>query len=104
CIPTLRPLFLLILKRPISQAYQAHKPSYNSRSGSSHRARNTKLFTPPNEWKIIDSGPAQGTWLDSSSESRIVPEDDTRIRQTIELDVTSRPRPPTSTPVFRTTV
>ncbi|KAL8761456.1 MAG: hypothetical protein Q9184_002413 [Pyrenodesmia sp. 2 TL-2023] len=103
CIPTLRPLFLVILRRPISQPIEAHKASYNSRSRSSHRARNAKLFTPPNEWKIIDSDPTQETWLDSASESRVVPEDDTRIRQTIELDVTSEPRPPKSTLVLRTT-
>ncbi|KAL8650283.1 MAG: hypothetical protein Q9210_003916 [Variospora velana] len=88
CIPTVRPLFLILLKRPSSEAFRHHKKSYHSHSGSSHRARNTKMFTPPNEWKVIDSGPPNETWFDDASESRTIPEYDNRIRQTIELDVT----------------
>ncbi|KAI4182409.1 MAG: hypothetical protein LQ348_004851 [Seirophora lacunosa] len=99
CIPTLRPLFLIILKRPSSEAFRHHKKSHHSHSGSSHRAHNTKIFHPPNEWRIIDSGPTNETWFDDASESRIVPEHDSRIRQTIELNVTSQPKPPS--PVLR---
>ncbi|KAL8987460.1 MAG: hypothetical protein Q9177_003327 [Variospora cf. flavescens] len=96
CIPTLRPLFLALLKRPSSEAFRHHVKSYQSRSGSSHRARNTKMFAPPNEWRVIGSGPTNKTWFDDASDSRIIPEHDSQIRQTIELDVTSQPKSPNS--------
>ncbi|KAL9015592.1 MAG: hypothetical protein Q9185_007022 [Variospora sp. 1 TL-2023] len=96
CIPTLRPLFLTLLERPSSEAFRRHMKSYHSHSGSSHRARNTKMFAPPNDWRIIGAGPTNKTWFDDASDSRIIPEHDSQIRQTIELDVTTQPRSPNS--------
>lgn len=87
CIPTLRPLFLIIFKRPGGDKYLG-KTGFPSQGSSGERPTkygNTSIgFSPTLARPCARYG---NSWAPTASEQHL-PGDDRNIRQTIEMDVT----------------
>ena len=88
CIPTLRPLFLVLFRRPGSENYRVKGYGGSSRAGKS------KLSRTPGTLGVSDSTTAVGviggddSWLELEPNQR-----KNKISRTIELDVSSYPKP-----------
>ena len=88
CMPTLRPLFLVLFRRPGSENYRV-----KSSGGSSHAGR-SKLGRTFGAVGVSDSTTAVGVigsddnWLELGPNQR-----SNEISRTIELDVSSYPKP-----------
>lgn len=111
CIPTLRPLYLVLFNKPGATAYLKHPYHHsNSEQRTDSHARTTSPYTANPDRRSISAhealvavpftseeqrlgtperqeSDAHGSWLDVESVRLIVPKRSGSIRQTIELDV-----------------
>lgn len=92
CIPTLRPLLLIIFKRPGRNNY-IHRKSFDPSSGSRDRPNRIGRIVAP----VSDSTTAIGYAANEDSWIELGPNQHSshqngNIRQTLEVDVTSQQR------------
>lgn len=89
CIPTLRPLFLIIFKRPGWDNYR-HRKSYDPSSGSRDRRNRVGRISAPisDSTTAIGYGETEGSWIELGPAQHSYHENGD-IRQTLEFDVTS---------------
>ena len=90
CIPTLRPLFLILFKRPGSEAYRRHKLSAPS-SGSHERPKHIdRNYGPPSDsTTAIGRDENEGGWIELGPDEH-GSRNNGEILRTLELDITSR--------------
>ena len=90
CIATLRPLFLIIFKRPGWKNYQRRQP-YNPTTSSRNRNKRTgRISNPTSDSKIaIGHADTEGSWSELGPNLHDA-HNEGEIMQTLEFDVTSR--------------
>ena len=90
CIATLRPLFLIIFKRPGWKNYQRRQP-YNPRTSSRNRNKRTRRISNPTGDSTTAIGHAdnEGSWIELGPNPHDA-HNEGDIMRTLEFDVTSR--------------
>ena len=90
CIPTLRPLFLVLFKRPGWEHYRRRKLSGPSSGSHERQKRIDRNFGPLSEsTTAIGRTDNEGEWIELGPDEHSCPNNG-QIRRTLEYDVTSR--------------
>ena len=82
CIPTLRPLFLIVFGRPGREAYLRR---YNHSGYHKEPKKSYVTSSSLSESKVLESRMADNSWLSNGGERHILPLGD--ISQTVDMDV-----------------
>lgn len=90
CIPTLRPLFLIVFRRPGGEKYLA-KNEYQSHGSSGERPTKLGTTSTGTSDAVASSAGHGHRWLQVGNQQDLHRQDG-NIRQTIEMDVTYTPR------------
>ncbi len=88
CMPTLRPLFLVLFRRPGSENYRVKSYGGSSRAGKSKLSRTAGAVGVSDSTTAIGVIGGDHNWLELEPNQR-----NNKISRTIELDVSSYPKP-----------
>ena len=88
CMPTLRPLFLVLFQRPGSENYRVQSYERSSRAGKWKLSRTSGAVDVSDSTTAVGAIEGNDTWLELGPNQR-----NNMISRTIELDVSSYPKP-----------
>lgn len=88
CMPTLRPLFLVLFRRPGSENYRAKSYGRSSHAGKWKLSRTSGAVGVSDSTTAVGAIGGNDSWLELGPNQR-----NNKISRTIELDVTSYPKP-----------
>ena len=88
CMPTLRPLFLVLFRRPGSENYRVKSYGGSSRAGKWRLSRTSRAIGVSDSTTAVGAIGGDDNWLELGPTQR-----NNKISRTIELDVSSYPKP-----------